>query len=216
MLPKIPVAEIRREYLGAPLEETQVSADPMTQFEKWFQEVLNSQIEDANAMTLATVGMDGKPSARILLLKGISESGFSFFTNYSSRKGEELAHHPFGALVFYWKELNRQVRVEGEIEQIPPAESDQYFQSRPRESQISSWASPQSKVLDNRKTLIESLEKVKQRFASGSLPRPSFWGGYLLNPSRVEFWQGRPHRLHDRIEYKKSEEGVWQVYRLAP
>jgi pyridoxamine 5'-phosphate oxidase len=209
------IADLRKEYMLETLDESNVAQDPIQQFTKWWDEALQSNIEEVNAMTLATATKDGIPSARIVLLKGYDEKGFVFFTNYKSQKGQELDENPHAALVFFWKELERQVRIQGEIEKISTEESDEYFNSRPLGSRIGAWASPQSNVLENRKQLEESVQQFTKQFDE-NVPRPLHWGGYCLVPSEIEFWQGRPNRLHDRIRYTKYSDKEWIIERLAP
>ena len=210
------IADIRKDYKLQSLTETDVAADPFTQFTTWWREAVNSHIEEVNAMTLATVTPEGKPDARIVLLKGYDEKGFNFFSNYNSRKGQELAAHPYASLVFFWKELERQVRIEGTIEILDGSESDAYHQSRPELSRIAAWASPQSQVIPGRQVLEDNVEKYRQQFTNGNIPRPPHWGGYKVIPQHFEFWQGRRSRLHDRLKYIKTETGEWQLVRLAP
>ena len=210
------IADIRKDYKLQSLGETDVAADPFTQFTAWWQEAVNSQIEEVNAMTLATITPEGRPDARIVLLKGYDENGFNFFSNYNSRKGQELAAHPYAALVFFWKELERQIRIEGTIEILDGTESDAYHQSRPELSRIAAWASPQSQEIPGRNVLEQNMEKYRQQFAGGNIPRPPHWGGYKVKPQQIEFWQGRRSRLHDRLKYVKTESGEWQIVRLAP
>ena len=198
------------------LLEKDVDAHPVKQFEKWLQQALDSGIEEPNAMTLATSTTDGKPSARIVLLKGIKENGFVFFTNYDSKKGKQILDNPFACLVFFWKELQRQVRIEGEIKTTSEQESDEYFDTRPIESRIGAWSSPQSKVIKNREELENNVAYFTNKFQSQNIPRPSNWGGYILKPSLMEFWQGRPGRLHDRLQYSLNDKGSWIIERLAP
>jgi pyridoxamine 5'-phosphate oxidase len=209
------IADLRKEYMRETLDESNVAQDAIEQFTKWWNEAVNSNIDEVNAMTLATATHDGIPSARIVLLKGYDERGFVFFTNYKSRKGRELEMNPHAALVFYWKELERQVRIQGSIEKISNEESDEYFNSRPMGSKIGAWASPQSNVLENRKQLEESVDQFAKQFDK-SVPRPLYWGGYRLSPSVIEFWQGRISRLHDRIRYTKYTNEEWMIERLAP
>lgn len=209
------IADIRIEYKQQSLLETDVAADPFDQFMKWWEEAVNSQIHEVNAMTLATATKNGLPSARIVLLKGVSKEGFVFFTNYQSHKGKEMEENPHASLVFFWKELERQVRVEGTVEKISAEDSDAYFASRPEGSRIGAWASPQSSVIAKRETIEDNVTKYKQQFSNGEIPRPGHWGGYIVKPVLIEFWQGRPSRLHDRIQYKLKE-GSWAIERLAP
>jgi pyridoxamine 5'-phosphate oxidase len=210
-------ADQRREYHRAALDETDVDASPVTQFERWLAEAVKAQVPEPTAMTLATVGEDGRPAARIVLLKGVDAGGLLFFTNYESRKGRELAMHPHAALLFHWVELERQVRIEGKVSTVPAAESDAYFASRPRPSRLGAWASPQSKPIPDRGWLEREFSAAQDRFAADpdSIPRPPHWGGYRLLPSTFEFWQGRQSRLHDRIRYR-LEDARWRIERLAP
>lgn len=207
---------IRKDYRLQSLLEKDVDANPIIQFRKWWEEVMNSKIEEPNAMTLATATLDGKPSARIVLLKEIKKEGFVFFTNYNSRKGRQLKENPFASIVFLWKELERQVRAEGKIEKISEQESDNYFSIRPHESRIGAWSSPQSQVISNREVLEKSVREFSDKFKSQNIPRPSHWGGYILRPNLIEFWQGRPGRLHDRLQYTLTENENWKIERLAP
>jgi pyridoxamine 5'-phosphate oxidase len=210
------IADIRKDYKLQSLGEADVAADPFTQFTAWWQEAVSSQIEEVNAMTLATVTAEGRPDARIVLLKGFDENGFVFYSNYTSRKGRELAAIPYATLVFFWKELERQIRVEGSIELVSSQQSEAYYHSRPELSRLGAWASPQSEIIPNRQILEENMEKYRQQFA-GNIPRPLHWGGYVVKPEQIEFWQGRRSRLHDRLKYIKSETGSnWQIVRLAP
>ncbi len=209
------IAAIRTDYRLHTLEENEVTKDPLEQFSKWWKEALASEIGEVNAMTLATATPEGLPSARIVLLKSFDENGFVFFTNYTSAKGSQLERNPHAALVFFWKELERQVRIEGTAEKTDDKESDAYFLSRPAGSRLGAWASPQSRIITGRKVLEENMERYTLQF-EGNIPRPVFWGGYLVRPSSIEFWQGRSNRLHDRIRYQKSEKGDWIIRRLAP
>jgi pyridoxamine 5'-phosphate oxidase len=209
------IADIRKDYKLKSLLEEEVKNNPLDQFSLWWDEAINSKIEEVNAMTLATATQDGFPSARIVLLKGMTSEGFLFFTNYLSKKGADLAVNPRAALVFFWQELERQVRVEGTVEKISEAESNTYFASRPVKSQIGAWASPQSKTIARRNIIEESFEKYETQFREGNIPRPPHWGGYIVKPARIEFWQGRRSRLHDRILYTKSDK-EWKRERLAP
>lgn len=192
-----------------------MAADPMEMFARWLEEAIAAGIDEPNAMTLATASPEGKPSARVVLLKEMTRNGFTFFTNYRSRKGEELRLNPYAALVFDWHEMARQVRIEGAVEQLPPDESDAYYLSRPENARIGAWTSPQSRVVADRGELDALQREVEQRFAQEPLPRPDHWGGYLVRPERIEFWQGRPNRMHDRLVYEKNEE-EWSLQRLAP
>ena len=209
------IADIRREYSLQSLDENNIAENAVDQFTRWWNEAVNSEIPEVNAMTLATATKAGKPSARIVLLKGYDERGFIFFTNYDSGKGKELTQNPQAALVFFWKEIERQIRIEGEVEKIAAAESDEYFLSRPAGSRISAWASPQSQVITNRQILETGVERYATEFKN-SIPRPPHWGGYRVMPWRFEFWQGRTNRLHDRLQYTKIADGSWKVDRLAP
>lgn len=209
------VETLRREYRGEVLDKEKVQADPVDQFSRWFEEALDSDINDPNAMTLATADASGKPSARIVLLKGFDEGGFRFYTNYNSRKGRELKENPEAALCFYWPELDRQVRIEGMVEPIDRKESEKYFRIRPRESQIAAWASNQSSELEDRSELEERFRQIREKFENEEVPLPEFWGGYQLVPHTVEFWQGRPGRLHDRIQYTRDGD-TWKIKRLSP
>ncbi len=211
----INIADIRQDYSKKTLNEEDIQADAIVQFTKWWQEALDSQIEEVNAMTLATATVDGKPSARIVLLKGYDEKGFVFFTNYNSSKGKQIAENPFVCLVFFWKELERQVRIDGTISRVSAEESDAYFSSRPVGSRIGAWASPQSKVIAKRQVIEENVVELQKSFGDKEIDRPAFWGGYLVKPTQIEFWQGRSSRLHDRFQYTLHEDG-WKIERLAP
>lgn len=208
------IADIRKDYSQSSLTENDAAQNPIQQFAKWWDEAQTSEIDEINAMTLATADANGKPSARIVLLKGFDENGFVFFTNYESHKGKELLINPHACLVFFWKELERQIRIEGIVEKTSAQESDEYFFSRPAGSRIGAWASPQSTVINNRTILDENVQKFTNDFGE-NIPRPSHWGGYRVMPSLIEFWQGRSNRLHDRIQYKK-ENCEWVMERLAP
>jgi pyridoxamine 5'-phosphate oxidase len=208
------ISDLRQEYKRGALDETHADADPIKQFKRWWDEALAAEVQEANAMTLATADSAGKPAARTVLLKGFDEHGFVFFTNYESRKGEELTANPFAALLFFWRELERQVRIEGAVAKVADAESDTYFRSRPLASRIGAWASPQSKVISGRAWLLARAAEMGLRHGP-SPSRPAFWGGYRVQPTTLEFWQGRPSRLHDRLLYKR-ENGAWTRARLAP
>lgn len=210
------IADIRRDYQKESLSETDVKPDPFAQFDVWWAEALASEIDEVNAMTIATASPEGKPSARIVLLKGYDPQGFVFFSNYHSHKGMQIDKNPFCSLVFFWKELERQVRIEGIIQKISAEESDAYFQSRPISSQIGAWASPQSKTIPSRDVLEENVIELEKSFANKEIERPPHWGGYRVQPNLVEFWQGRPSRLHDRIQYSLTSEASWNIERLAP
>lgn len=212
----ISIADIRKEYKLKKLSEQEVAPDPFLQFAKWLKEAVESNLEEVNAMTLATASSDGIPSARIVLLKGQDERGFSFFTNYNSFKGNQLAENPRGCLVFFWKELQRQVRITGIVEKLNAAENDEYFNSRPQGSKIGAWSSPQSQVITDRDWLEANEKNFTKQFEGNAVPRPAHWGGYRLRPITIEFWQGRPNRLHDRIQYELKETGHWTIERLAP
>jgi pyridoxamine 5'-phosphate oxidase len=211
------IADIRRDYQLAALTEADVDPDPTLQFERWLSEALRAELPEPTAMTLATVDAEGRPSARIVLLKGADADGLVFFTNYDSRKGHELGGRPDAALLFHWVELERQVRIEGRVARVPAAESDAYFATRPLLSRIGAWASPQSRVISDRGWLEREFEASQQRVAAagGDVPRPPHWGGYRLAPAAMEFWQGRRSRLHDRIRYR-LDGGSWRIDRLAP
>lgn len=209
------IADIRKEYKQRSLDESDVVKDPVQQFSKWWEEAINSRIDEVNAMTLATADATGKPSARIVLLKGVDENGFVFFTNYNSHKGEDIAANPFASLVFFWKELERQVRIEGTISKVSAEESDAYFNSRPAGSRIGAWASPQSKVIASRQVIEKKVQELEKDFDGKTIERPQHWGGYVVIPQVIEFWQGRPSRLHDRIQYTKVG-NAWKIERLAP
>jgi pyridoxamine 5'-phosphate oxidase len=210
------VARLRKEYTRAGLKEAVASSDPVAQFRRWFDEALAAGLHEPNAMTLASATPDGRPSARVVLLKGFDERGFVFYTNYEGRKSGELEANPRCALVFYWGELERQVRVEGRASRVPEEESDQYFGSRPRGSRLGAWASEQSRPVESRDALEERLRGLEAEYEGREVPRPPFWGGYRVEPEIIEFWQGRENRLHDRLVYRRSEGGGWRRERLQP
>ena len=211
------LAELRRSYALESLLESDVRPHPFEQFRYWFNEALNSSLPEPNAMTLATATAQGHPSARTVLLKGLDERGFVFYTNYESRKGEDLDENPQAALLFTWLELERQIRIEGRVEKVSAAEAEAYFVSRPRGSQIGAWASPQSRVIPDREFLEQKVVEAEASFAGKeTLPLPPYWGGYRVIPTEIEFWQGRENRLHDRIVYVLQAEGNWLIERLAP
>ena len=210
------LAALRQEYARAGLLPENLASTPIAQLEVWFAEAVAAGVEEANAVTLATVSSDGTPSARIVLVKGIDPRGLVFYTNYESAKARDLAANPRAALVVFWRELERQVRVTGVVEKVTRDESNAYFQSRPRGSQLGAWASNQSEVLVSRDALDARLAELEVRYAGAPIPLPPFWGGYRLCPTRVEFWQGRPNRLHDRLEYVEKEGGGWVIRRLSP
>ncbi|HVK46215.1 MAG TPA: pyridoxamine 5'-phosphate oxidase [Pseudobacter sp.] len=210
------IADIRTDYRQRSLSEHDVQPDPLQQFGVWWDEAVSSKIEEVNAMTLATASVDGLPAARIVLMKGYDRRGFMFFTNYESFKGQQLAENPRACLVFFWKELERQVRITGLVEKLSEKESDEYFSSRPEGSRLGAWVSPQSQVIENRQWLDIEEAKKKDEFSGKEIARPAHWGGYLVKPVIVEFWQGRPSRLHDRIQYTLGEKGEWLIERLAP
>ena len=206
----------RRDYALAGLSEKDLARDPFRQFEKWFGEAEAAKIVDPNAMVLATAARDGRPSARTVLLRGLDGRGFVFYTNYESRKGRELEANPHATLLFFWNALERQVTVEGSIARIPPEESETYFHSRPRLSQLAAWASPQSGIIANRSVLEDSLKALETKYVGREVPLPPQWGGLRLTPETVEFWQGRRNRLHDRLRYRRSAKGDWTIERLRP
>jgi pyridoxamine 5'-phosphate oxidase len=210
------IARLREEYTRAGLIESEANPDPIEQFRTWFDEALAPNLHEPNAMTLATATPAGRPSARIVLLKGFDERGFVFYTNYEGRKGEELAANPHCALLFYWGELERQVRIEGRVRSLPDQESDAYFAGRPRGSQLGAWASEQSRPVRDRDTLERRLRELEAEYEGREVPRPPFWGGYRVEPETIEFWQGRGYRLHDRLIYRRSEDGGWNRERLQP
>ncbi|HKY01827.1 MAG TPA: pyridoxamine 5'-phosphate oxidase [Burkholderiales bacterium] len=209
------IAALRKEYTRESLDLSHIRPDPLAQFDYWLQEAIRAELPEPTAMTLATVDANGQPSARVVLLKGVDHGGFVFYTNYESRKGEELATQPRAALLFFWTELERQVRIEGTVEQVGADESDEYYQRRPLASRIGAWASPQSRVITDRTDLEARVQAISAQYGQ-TPPRPAHWGGYRLRPHSLEFWQGRPSRLHDRLRYLLNEHGSWQIDRLAP
>lgn len=211
------MTDARKEYEQGALDEAGVDRDPIRQFTLWYDAAVAAGVPEPEAMTLATATPAGRPSARIVLLRGYDERGFCFFSNYSSHKGRELAANPYAALTFHWVELERQVRIEGRVEKTTAAESDAYFQSRPSGSRIGAWSSPQSAVIPDRETLEKLVADFQHMYPAGAaIPRPEHWGGYRLIPDRIEFWQGRPSRLHDRLTFSRTAEGSWTLARLAP
>ncbi|MEO1005683.1 MAG: pyridoxamine 5'-phosphate oxidase [Cyanobacteria bacterium J06638_38] len=212
------IADLRQNYTLAGLTEQDLNSDPIQQFGLWFQQALNADLIEPNAMTLATANADGKPSARIVLLKGFSEAGFVFYTNYESQKGQELIANPYAALVFLWDKLERQVRVEGSVVKLSTTESAEYFHSRPKASQLGAWTSDQSRVIPNREVLEQKLANLTEQYNDDAqvVPLPEHWGGFRVIPNRIEFWQGRPSRLHDRLVYDRQADDNWTINRLAP
>lgn len=210
------IADLRKDYSSQTLQETDIERNPIDQFQKWWAEAVNSQIDEVNAMTLATASGDGMPSARIMLLKGFDKNGFVFFTNYKSYKAMHLEENPKACLVFFWKELERQVRITGLVKRISEKDSEEYFFSRPVGSQVGAWASNQSQVIDSREWLENRYLQLTEEFKQKELKRPPHWGGYIVTPVIIEFWQGRPSRLHDRIQYSLEEDGSWKIERLSP
>ncbi|MFQ5807291.1 MAG: pyridoxamine 5'-phosphate oxidase [Phycisphaerae bacterium] len=211
-----PVTGIRREHAHRGLIESEAAPDPLKQFDSWFDAAVKDGLPDPSAMALATVDTDGRPSVRMVLLKGFGPRGFIFYTNYESRKGRELTENPHVAACFWWDALDRQVRIEGNVEQLSPEESDTYFQTRPRESQLAAWASKQSVTLTDRAELERQFGELEARYNDAPVPRPPRWGGYRIRPTAIEFWQGRQQRLHDRLRYRRGEDGKWVLERLSP
>lgn len=210
------LADLRKDYTLQGLRETDADPNPFKQFQKWFDQAVAAQLPEPNAMTLATATQDGKPSARVVLLKDLNERGFVFYTNYKSHKGQELAENPQAALVFWWAELERQVRIEGRVDKVSDQESDEYFHSRPFSSRLGAWTSEQSQVISRREVLELRLQELKTEYENEDVPRPPHWGGYRVIPTVIEFWQGRPSRLHDRLHYRRLDETNWLIERLSP
>ncbi|MFK8102449.1 MAG: pyridoxamine 5'-phosphate oxidase [Saprospiraceae bacterium] len=211
------ISNLREDYKAKSFRRTDLVADPYAQFNAWFEEALNAKIPEPNAMTLATASLSGRPSARVVLLKSIVEDGFIFYTNYESTKGKMLAENPQAALVFCWLELERQIRIEGRVEKVDTATSEAYFQSRPKKSQLGAWVSQQSTVIKARTVLEENMTELQAQYAAQAvLPKPPHWGGYKVIPDKIEFWQGRSSRLHDRFQYTLQADGQWIIERLAP
>lgn len=206
----------RKEYVRGRLLEQEMGPDPFVVFDTWLQAAIDGGIREPNAMTLATITPDLRPAARVVLLKGLDDQGFVFFTNYESSKGRDLAANPMAALVFWWGDLERQVRIEGSVARLTGAESDSYYQSRPRGARLGAWVSPQSQVIAGRAVLEERLAALEAEYAGREPARPPFWGGYRVTPVQIEFWQGGPHRLHDRLRYTRQPDASWRIERLAP
>lgn len=210
------ISNFRREYLKSGLQRSDLDPDPVVQFGNWLEQARKTDIADPTAMVLATVNKDGQPSQRTVLLKYFDENGFVFFTNYGSRKAEEIAENDRVSLLFVWLELERQVMINGSVAKISAADSARYFISRPKDSQVAAWVSSQSHKLSSRQVLLQKFSEMKRKFAEGKIPLPSFWGGYQVNPFEIELWQGRENRLHDRFMYRKDSSAIWSVERLAP
>ena len=214
---RMSLESVREEYGAGGLREQSCETNPIVQFERWMKDAQAADLKEPNAMTLSTATADGRPSGRVVLLKEVSDFGFVFYTNYASRKARELETNPFAALTFYWPELVRQVRIEGSIQRVSKEQSQAYFRTRPRGSQLGAWASRQSEVIARREVLDEELEKIEAKYGAGEqVPAPDFWGGYRLRPETIEFWQGRPNRLHDRLRYRRQGETDWVIERLSP
>lgn len=210
------IADIRKDYMLKSFNEQDAKSTALDQFDIWWQDAIASNIDEVNALTLCTVSPEGKPSGRIVLLKGYDKNGFVFFTNYESRKGQEFIIHPTACMIFFWKELERQVRIDGTIEKVSDEENDAYFFSRPEGSQVGAWSSPQSRVIENRAVIENNVRHYQEVFSTKPLTRPPHWGGYRLTPNQIEFWQGRSNRLHDRLQYTLTANDTWKIQRLAP
>lgn len=210
------IADLRKDYTLEGLSKTEIDPNPFIQFKKWFDQALAAQLPEPNAMTIATATPEGTPSARMVLLKDFDQRGFVFFTNYNSHKGQELAENPQAALVFWWAELERQVRISGYVEKVSETESDQYFHSRPANSRLGAWVSNQSEVIASRELLEQRMQEFQHKYENQEIPRPPHWGGLRVIPSEIEFWQGRSSRLHDRLLYTHLEDGSWKIERLSP
>jgi pyridoxamine 5'-phosphate oxidase len=210
------IADIRKDYMLKEFTESDAASNAIQQFTAWWNDAVSSEIDEVNALTLATATSSGRPSARIVLLKGYDEKGFVFFTNYNSAKGQQLAANPQACMIFFWKELERQVKIEGPITKLSDAENDEYYFSRPIGSQLGAWASPQSSVIENRQVIEANVKKYEAQFQTTAITRPTHWGGFRLQPQLLEFWQGRPSRLHDRLQYTLQPDGSWKLERLAP
>jgi pyridoxamine 5'-phosphate oxidase len=210
------VADLRKDYTLQGLSETDIDPNPFIQFRKWFDQACSAKLPEPNAMTLATATPDGKPSARMVLLKDFDARGFVFFTNYNSQKGQELAENPQAAIVFWWAELERQVRISGHVEKVSENESDKYFYSRPFNSRLGAWVSNQSDIISSREILEQSMEELQKKYQNQDVKRPPHWGGLRVIPMEIEFWQGRPSRLHDRLRYTCTDNNTWKIERLSP
>jgi pyridoxamine 5'-phosphate oxidase len=210
------IADLRKDYTLKGMQETDIDRNPFVQFQQWFDQAREAQIPEPNAMTLATTTPDGKPSARIVLLKNFDPRGFVFYTNYNSQKGQELAENPQASLVFWWAELERQVRICGRVEKVSENESDEYFYSRPLNSRLGAWTSNQSEIICDRNVLEQRFEELQHKYKDGNVPRPQHWGGLRVIPTEIEFWQGRPSRLHDRLRYTRLDDNSWVIERLSP